>query len=152
MSDDPRRCPFPPAIPIGALLISWGLGKLWPIAISWPAWSRWAGAVLFVAPFTLAIWANVAFRRHNTVSNPLGKVTTLVSTGPFRFFRHPMYLNLLLSYTGGTLAFHLPWAAVLWLPVFLYLHYGVIIPEERHLEAAFGDEYAAYKSRVRRWI
>jgi protein-S-isoprenylcysteine O-methyltransferase Ste14 len=46
----------------------------------------------------------------------------------------------------------LPWAAALFVPVVLALHFGVIRPEEQHLEAVFGESYASYKRRVRRWL
>jgi protein-S-isoprenylcysteine O-methyltransferase Ste14 len=63
-----------------------------------------------------------------------------------------MYLSLLVLYVGGTLAFRLPWAAVLFVPVFLALHFGVVLPEERHLAAEFGEPYRSYRQRVRRWL
>jgi protein-S-isoprenylcysteine O-methyltransferase Ste14 len=149
---DPRKFPFPPAIPILALLAGWGLGKLWPIHIAWPEWTRWAGWILFIAPFSIAIWASVTFRRHNTPVDPLGKVATIVTAGPFRFSRNPMYVTLLLSYIGGILAFRLAWSAILLVPVFLLLQYVVIVREERHLQAVFGQQYTDYQRRVRRWL
>src|SRR5262245_6884379 len=149
---DPRRFPFPPAIPILGLLGGWGLGRLWPIHVAWPAWTPWVGWVLFLAPFSIAIWAAVTFRRHGTPANPLGKVTTIVTVGPFRYSRNPMYVSLLLSYIGGILAFRLAWSAILLVPLFLVLQYGVIVPEERHLQAVFGQQYTDYKRRVRRWL
>jgi protein-S-isoprenylcysteine O-methyltransferase Ste14 len=149
---DPRKFPFPPAIPILALLLSWGMGKVWPVDVNWPAWIRWIGWVLFVTPPLLAISAVRTFHRHQTAVNPRGEVTTIVASGPYRYTRNPMYLSLLVLYVGGTLALELPWAAVLFIPVFLALHYGVILPEEKHLDAAFGEPYRAYRQRVRRWL
>jgi protein-S-isoprenylcysteine O-methyltransferase Ste14 len=149
---DPRRFPFPPAIPIMALLLSWGMGRLWPVDVDWPAWSRWVGGVLVFTPPLLVLSAALTFRRHQTAINPLGRVTTIVSSGPFRYTRNPMYLSLLVIYAGGMLAFRLPWAAILFIPVFLALHFGVIIPEERHLDTAFGEPYRSYRQRVRRWL
>jgi protein-S-isoprenylcysteine O-methyltransferase Ste14 len=151
-ANDPRRFRFPPVIPIIALLLGWEMGRLWPIEVNWPAWSRWVGWVLFVTPPLLAFSAVRTFRRYHTAINPRGKVTTIVASGPFRYTRNPMYLSLLVLYVGGTLAFRLPWAAVLFVPVFLALHFGVIIPEEKHLEAAFGEPYRSYRQRVRRWL
>ena len=75
-----------------------------------------------------------------------------MASGPYRYTRNPMYLSLLVVYLGATLAFRLPWAVALLVPVFLMLHFGVILPEERHIEAAFGEPYRAYKRRVRRWL
>jgi protein-S-isoprenylcysteine O-methyltransferase Ste14 len=149
---DPRRFPFPPGIPIVALLLGWGLGKLWPIPINWPAWTHWLGWLLFIAPWFFAFWAMATFRRHKTEVNPLGKVTTFVTAGPFRLTRNPMYLSLMVFYCGGILAFHFSWSAILLPLVLLALHYGVIMPEERHLQTLFGEQYTEYCSRVRRWL
>src|ERR1700733_15362236 len=102
---DPRRFPFPPAIPIVALLLSWGLGALWPANLSWPTWTHWAGWALFVTPPVLAIAAVRTFRHHHAVIDPLGKVSTIVDSGPFRYTRNPMYLSLLVQYFGGMFAF-----------------------------------------------
>jgi protein-S-isoprenylcysteine O-methyltransferase Ste14 len=149
---DPRRVAFPPAIPFVALVLSWGVGRLWPIAVNWPAWFRWVGWGLVVVPSVMAISAVLTFRRHHTAVNPLGEVTTMVASGPFRYTRNPMYLSLLVTYTGVTLALRLPWAAILLVPVFLALHFGVIVPEEKHLAAEFGEPYRLYQQRVRRWL
>ena len=96
----------------------------------------------------------VSFRRAKTTMNPIKPAATssLVTTGPFRFTRNPMYLSLLL--------YLLAWAvylsnllALLFLPVFvLYINQFQIKPEERVLSSLFGPEYAAYKGRVRRWM
>ena len=149
---DSTRFPFPPGIPLVGLLLGWALGRIWPIPIHWAAWSRWLGWFLFVSPFFIGAWAIRTFRRHHTVVDPRGGVATIVSAGPFRFSRNPMYVGLLLIYIGATLAFRPPWAAILLVPVFLALHYLVVIPEERYLQATFGEQYAAYVQRVRRWL
>jgi protein-S-isoprenylcysteine O-methyltransferase Ste14 len=151
-TSDPRKFPFPPGIPLAGWLLGWGLGALWPIHLSWPIWTRWIGCFLFVAPWFIAIWAFRTFQRQNTSVDPLGKVTTIVAEGPFRYTRNPMYLTLLLVYIGGILLFHVAWSAILLLPVFLALRYGVIAREERHLQTIFGEEYNEYCRRVRRWL
>jgi protein-S-isoprenylcysteine O-methyltransferase Ste14 len=149
---DPRKFPFPPAIPIIALLLAWGMGTRWPVEVHWPEWSRWVGWGLFVLAPALAVIAVRTFRRQHTAVNPRGQVTTVVASGPFRYTRNPMYLSLLVLYIGGMFAFRLPWAAVLLVPVFLALQFGVILPEEKYLETAFGEEYRLYRQRVRRWL
>jgi protein-S-isoprenylcysteine O-methyltransferase Ste14 len=149
---DPRRFPFPPAIPIVALLLGWGMGRYWPIDVNWPVWSQWVGWALVIAAVVLAVSAVRTFRRHHAAVNPLGQVTTVVASGPFRYTRNPMYLSLLVLHIGGTLAFRLPWAAILFVPVFLALHFGVIVPEEAYLAAEGGEPYRLYRQRVRRWL
>jgi protein-S-isoprenylcysteine O-methyltransferase Ste14 len=120
--------------------------------VSWPAWSRWVGWALVVTEAALAVSAVVTFRRHHTAIDPRGKVSTIVMSGPFRYTRNPMYVSLVLLYVGGTLVFRLPWAIILFVPVFLALHFGVILPEEQHLGATFGEPYRLYRERVRRWL
>jgi protein-S-isoprenylcysteine O-methyltransferase Ste14 len=149
---DPRRFPFPPAITIIALLSSWCAGRIWPIVLSWPAWTIWVGWTLFLLSIAFAVAAVVTFRHRHTAVNPLGEVTTIVAEGPFKYTRNPMYVALVVNYIGGMLAFRLPWAAALFVPVVLALHFGVIRPEEQHLEAVFGESYVSYKRRVRRWL
>jgi protein-S-isoprenylcysteine O-methyltransferase Ste14 len=150
--DDPRKFPFPPVIPVAALILSWLTGLLWPIAIDWPSWTRPVGWGLFLAPIPLAVWGAQTFRQHHTVVDPRGDVTHLVMDGPFRFTRNPMYLSLMILYIGGTLAFHLPWGVMWLVPVFLALRYGVIAREEQYMKGKFGDEYVEYTRRVRRWL
>jgi protein-S-isoprenylcysteine O-methyltransferase Ste14 len=147
-----RRFPFPPAIPVAALLVSWGLDRLVPISVPWPEWSRPFGWMLFTLPWIFGIAAVMTFKRHRTVVNPRGKVTTLVRGGPYRYSRNPMYVTLVASYLGAALAFQLPWALILFLPVVLVLQFGVIVPEEHYLLGTFPEEYLAYARRVRRWL
>jgi len=101
---------------------------------------------------SIAAWAVATFRRHGTQVDPLGKVSTIVSSGPYRVTRNPMYLSLMVLYCGGILAFHLAWSVALLPVVFLALHYGVIVREERYLRANFGEPYAEYCRQVRRWL
>ena len=94
------------------------------------------------------------FKRAGTTVNPMKPETSssLVTTGIYRLTRNPMYLGFLLVLLG--------WAAylsnslvVVLIPVFvLYMNLFQIKPEERALASRFGPEFAAYKSRVRRWI
>ncbi len=92
--------------------------------------------------------------RAKTTMNPTKPTATssLVTTGPFRFTRNPMYLSLLL-YLLAWAAYLSNLLALLLLPVFvLYINQFQIKPEERVLSSLFSQEYAAYKGRVRRWL
>ena len=73
-------------------------------------------------------------------------------TGPFRLTRNPLFVGLLLLYSGVCLVAGTPWP-LLFLPVVVaLLHRIVILPEERFLEDRFGNKYRDYKGRVRRWL
>jgi protein-S-isoprenylcysteine O-methyltransferase Ste14 len=53
---------------------------------------------------------------------------------------------------GLTLMLNTLWPLVLFVPMLIVIHWGIIRREEQYLEAKFGDAYLAYKSRVRRWL
>ena len=83
---------------------------------------------------------------------PHRAVSTLVDQGPYRFSRNPMYVGLAAAYTGLALVLNRLWPFA-FLPLVLALIVVFVIrPEERHLEERFGDDYRAYKRRVRRFI
>ncbi len=102
----------------------------------------------------VALAAFLTFWRARTTINPLQpeRASVLVTHGIYRFTRNPMYLSLLLllvayaSHLGSWVAFAGPTAYVAYITRFQ------ILPEERVLAAKFGDEFAAYRRRVRRWI
>ena len=79
-------------------------------------------------------------------------VPRLVTDGPFRYTRNPGYLGLTMLYAGIAVLRNSLWAILL-LPLVLYvIQREVIGREERYLERTFGEEYLAYKARVRRWV
>jgi protein-S-isoprenylcysteine O-methyltransferase Ste14 len=79
-------------------------------------------------------------------------VPRLVTDGPFRYTRNPGYLGLTMLYAGIAVLRNALWAILL-LPLVLYvIQRQVIGREERYLERTFGEEYLAYKARVRRWV
>jgi protein-S-isoprenylcysteine O-methyltransferase Ste14 len=96
----------------------------------------------------------VSFGRARTTVNPMKpeSSSSLVVSRIYKLTRNPMYLGLLLVLVGWGV--HLSnFAAFLLLPAFiLYMNGFQIAPEERALAALFGQEFAAYKSRTRRWL
>jgi protein-S-isoprenylcysteine O-methyltransferase Ste14 len=108
-------------------------------------------ALIILAP-VLALSALVTMKAAGTNVDPAKPALTIVRGGPFRFTRNPMYLALcLLQVAFGF--FLNDWITLLFVvPLALILHYGVILREERYLEAKFGQEYLALKRSVRRWL
>lgn len=116
-----------------------------------PPLSRF-GWVLIAAGFGLAIWAERLFTRAGTGVRPFTTSTALVAAGPYRFTRNPMYLGMMLALLGccvftGSLSSFLVVPVCFWL-----IRTRFVLREEEHMEAAFGDDYLAYKQRVRRWL
>lgn len=110
------------------------------------------GLALLCSGAVLAVWSRRTMEGAGTNVNPSRPATTLVVTGPYGFSRNPMYVARTFLYLGlGLLVNALSVVAVA-VPLMLVMHYGVIKPEERYLEAKFGDTYRQYRSRVRRWL
>jgi protein-S-isoprenylcysteine O-methyltransferase Ste14 len=111
-----------------------------------------AGVVLFAAGAALAGWALAIFYNARTTTVPGKESAKLVTWGPYRFTRNPMYVGLSLAYVGeaGLLKQFYP---ILFLPLMIaYLNWTVIPLEEARLKDVFRDEYERFRSRVRRWI
>ena len=112
----------------------------------------WMGGALVVLGLGITGWGRTLMARAGTNVNPFQPTTALVTTGPFRFSRNPLYVGLTLAYLGGALLTNSVWVLALLVPVLLVMHYGVVRREERYLEAKFGDAYRAYRGRVRRYL
>lgn len=131
----------------------------------------WCGAVPAIGGVCLYLWADALFRRHGVFSgiapnawaaaifkhvpaqgDRAGHRRALITEGPFRFSRHPMFLGMTLAVLGLGLGLGsaTPFLVVAVFPVILdRLH---VVPEEAALEETFGEAWQAYASRVRRWL
>jgi len=78
--------------------------------------------------------------------------TALVTEGPFRYSRNPIYVALTLLYVGVALLINALWILLLVVPALMALRYGVIAREEAYLTQKFGDAYHQYTTQVRRWL
>jgi len=110
------------------------------------------GAIVFAAGAALAAWGWGIFRQVRTTRVPGEISARLVTWGPYRFTRNPMYVGLAVAYVGeaGLLGQMLP---LVLLPLTIgYLDRIVIPLEEKRLRQAFGAEYDGYCGRVRRWL
>ncbi len=143
----------PPLIFLGGILLGIALdrwGRPWPIFAS--AGPRWSGLAAIVAGIAIIVAGRKAMLAAETNINPFKPTTAIVSSGPFRFTRNPLYLSVTLIYLGLTLAVNTWWAFLLLGPVLLFIHFGVVLREERYLERRFGESYREYRLRVRRYL
>jgi protein-S-isoprenylcysteine O-methyltransferase Ste14 len=143
----------PPLIYVGGFLLGWLLEHRWPVAYGLieplAALFGWLLVACGIALFAAAL---VALRRVRTSVNPYTPTAAVATTGPYRFSRNPIYLADLLIYVGATALLNSPWP-LLWLPAVIWImQRGVILREERYLTERFGNLYAVYTSRVRRWL
>ena len=112
-----------------------------------------AGFVLIGLGILCSASGRFSFLRQGAEVYPFSeKHSALVASGPFRFTRNPMYLGLVIVGFGAALS-EGTW--LMWLVPFVIfaLDNFVIIPfEEASMQRAWGDQFLAYKRRVRRWV
>jgi protein-S-isoprenylcysteine O-methyltransferase Ste14 len=111
-----------------------------------------SGGVLFVVGAVIAGWSLLIFSKAGTTTVPGQSSVKLVTWGPYRFTRNPMYLGLTFAYLGEASLLKQVWPVLLLPFTLAYLNWTVIPVEETKLGDAFKDEYAEYCQRVRRWI
>ena len=91
-------------------------------------------------------------KRAGTNVRPDRPSLAIVTDGPFRYSRNPLYLAGLGLYVAVALLVNTLWPFALLPVMLLILDRGIVRREERYLEAKFGGPYRAYRARVRRWI
>lgn len=96
-----------------------------------------------------ALWG---FRRAGTNAAPWQPSTAIVTDGVYASTRNPMYLAMVFVYLAIAIAADSIIALLFLIPLLVAIQYGVVMREERYLEAKFGERYRAYKHAVRRWI
>jgi protein-S-isoprenylcysteine O-methyltransferase Ste14 len=135
-------------------LISWALAALVPQASIPLSWLNLVAIGLLVIGLAILLAAVLDFSRSETTVNPLEpeQAETLVVSGLFRFTRNPMYLGMALVLSAWAL--YLANALAIIGPVLFVASITAlqIKPEEEALGKIFGQDYAEYRKRVRRWL
>ena len=110
--------------------------------------------VFLVIGLAVAAAGVLQFRRARTTVNPMtpGNSSSLVVGGVYTRTRNPMYLGFALWLVAFAIYLGHP-VSVLGVPLFvIYMNRFQIEPEERALEARFGEEFQRYCNNVRRWL
>lgn len=117
-----------------------------------PGWARPIGWVLLGLFALWNGWSLLLMRQHRTGLLPGQETRVILDRGPFGISRNPLYVGLVALHVAIALLWPSLWALALTPAVVAGLWWGAISPEERYLQAKFGDQYAGYCSRVRRWL
>ena len=144
----------PPIVALVAALGMWAISRL-TFAFEVDVALRTAVAVVIALIGGAFDVAGIAsFRRARTTLNPMKPeaASSLVTGGIYRVARNPMYVGLLFLLVAWAAFLWAPWAILGPVLFVAYMNRFQIGPEERALMGAFGDEYARYKSAVRRWL
>jgi protein-S-isoprenylcysteine O-methyltransferase Ste14 len=151
-SRHPAHRTVPPVYFLAALVVMAALHFTLPIATLIHPPYTYLGILLVGGGLWMVIWAARLFSRAGTPIKPFERSTHLVTGGPYRITRNPMYLGMVAGLIGvglllGSLS---PWLVI---PAFVYaIQRFFVRHEEALMEERFGEDYLRFKSRVRRWI
>jgi len=156
------RPPAPPKRPFLRMPVPWvyvlgfllgvGLQVLVPVRVRSPGEAvalGVGGGMVFLLGAAVAGWSWWLFKRAGTTAVPGEAPQALVTTGPYRLTRNPMYVGLAVAFIGDAIAIPEFWALVFLPFVLAYVNWSVIPVEEASLECVQG--YQGYRARVRRW-
>jgi len=144
---------------VGVVIVSLAVGYLGRSVDSWLGIPRFfsavwmaVGAFLLTLGFVVRVWAAVHFYDHQMRVISLEPQGSLVTTGPFRYSRNPLYLGgNVFCFFGSALLLGSPSALVM-TALHLPLVNLMISREEKQLEQKFSEQFRAYKKQVRRWL
>ena len=145
--------------PIAYFVLAFALGFALDATTIWsPAWAfsnritLTLGIVLILPAIYFGFGGMTLFMANRQPLMPGERSTELMTRGPFRLSRNPMYLGLALLHAGLGLALLLPITLVLLVAPLAIMQFAIIPDEEARMQQLFGQTYAAYRQRVRRWI
>ena len=142
-----------PATPmVGWAAVGLGLQWLMPLPLPESQVLEWVSRGLLVPGVVLVSWSLVALLRAGTTTEHSKPTTRLVTTGPFRFSRNPLYAGLTAILIGLSLDWRNPYLLLLALVFPFVLQRWTVRAEEVYLAREFGEEFTRYRSSVRRWL
>lgn len=144
----------PPLFYIIAFLASVLIQKLVPLDkdFFYTTISRIIGSIILVVALLFNFPALRQFFKTKNTLVTIKPANSLQTTGIYSFSRNPMYISLLLFYTGLAFIIGNWWNFILLPLLFLVVQEYVIKREEQYLQRRFGQQYQDYKSKVRRWL
>jgi protein-S-isoprenylcysteine O-methyltransferase Ste14 len=159
MSDEPDNAQVriaPPILILLCLIAGWCLdqGQSWlilPAADGHGPRIALAGA-LFLIGSGLVLHCARLFKQAQTPIEPWRPTSRIITSGPYRYSRNPIYLGLAIAGAGIALAFNSWWMLLGVLAFALIANKHVIGKEEGYLEGKFGEAYSSYRRETRRWL
>jgi len=111
----------------------------------------WIGVLFCLAGLALLLWSLVSFGQSFRVGIDMDHPDTLETSGVFAFSRNPIYVAFGLVLVGQFLIFS-NWILLVYLGAAIWLFHRQVLREEYFLKERYGEEYAQYCNRVRRYF
>lgn len=110
------------------------------------------GIVLAGLSFGLMIWCAVTLVKSRTPALPHNKAETLVTKGPYRWSRNPIYLADIVLLISFAFIYKTLWPILLVPVLYWILQKRFVLPEENMLKEHFSEAFTSWSQRTRRWI
>lgn len=137
---------------VAAIALDLLLARFRPLPLPGPrSIHRTAGTALLSAGVGLNLWALAERRRYTAGRFELERPEDLVTTGPYAFTRHPMYVGWWLIELGAGTVAGSSWVFAA-LPAQLLLEHRYVLEEEAVLAGIFGQSYPDYAAKVPRYL
>lgn len=143
---------YPPHYLLLSILSIVGIDSLLQVPIVSSAIALVGGLLFLLSGIVLAASAARLFSKAKTGIVPFSESTKLVVSGAYRFTRNPMYLGMFFCLIGVTLLVNNMLGLLVLLLFFFIIRQKFVLKEEVQMQETFGDDYAQFKARIRRWI
>ena len=142
----------PPGLYFVCMLVGIGLNYFWPLSFFAQSIYGAVGYIIIALSILLFGLTLRAFSKSKTSTDYRKPTVKVISSGPFHFSRHPVYLSLTMLNIGVAFVMDSFWIIIMTIPAVLIIHYAVILREEAYMIKKLGDECRRYMSSVRCWI
>ena len=140
---------FPPIILLASFVLQITLLFFFPISIDL---SFLLGLILIISGISLVFVSFRFMRKMKTTFIPDGTPEVLISSGPFKFSRNPIYLGMLTILVGVAFLMSSLSAIIIAFVFGIIINFTWIAHEEKKLKELFSEDWENYSSKVRRWI
>jgi protein-S-isoprenylcysteine O-methyltransferase Ste14 len=106
-------------------------------------WIQWLGIATALAPIFFLVWVHQHLDKQWSIALEIQQDHRLITTGPYRYVRHPMYLGIFV-YTTGLMMISLDVLVIIFFAFTIWVNYKRIPREEQMLIEEFGEEYLEY--------
>lgn len=143
---------YPPHYLLLSILLIVGIDSLLQVPFVSSTIALVGGLLFLLSGIVLAASAARLFSKAKTGIVPFSESTKLVVSGAYRFTRNPMYLGMFFCLIGVTLLVNNVLGLLVLLLFFFIIRQKFVLKEEVQMQETFGDDYAQFKARIRRWI
>jgi len=151
-NDNPKVKLPPPILFFGLGIIGVTMEYISPITIGIDFPINYLGFGINIVSIIGTWKISELFKKHKTEVKPWQTTSKIITTGPYKYSRNPIYIIFCGIPIGLGIAFNTYWAFFAFIPGLIIVYYTAVKKEEKYLEAKFGEEYLDYKRKVRRWL